>query len=148
MVLNSMFSGLSTGKVRKRLGRGSSSGTGKTCGRGHKGQKARSGVALLGFEGGQTPLYRRVPKRGFKAMPKNRDVILNLCDIEVFVMAKQLNRFTIQNFIDWGVISANDRVKLLGSGMLSRRVDIEVHSISKGAIAYLNRKGCKFKIVE
>ena len=91
-MLNQLKGNKGATKKRKCVGRGIGSGLGKTCGRGGKGQTARSGVALAGFEGGQTPLYRRLPKRGFKSRNKKEYQIINLCQINELIKSKHLNK--------------------------------------------------------
>ncbi len=119
-------------KKKKRLGRGIGSTKGKTCGRGHKGQKSRSGVAIKSFEGGQMPLYRRLPKRGFKSFNnqvKKSVAIINLSKIQEILEKKKilpnnkLNLFTLQKF--QLVNKKYSKLKLLGSGDIKEKFDIE-----------------------
>ena len=128
-----------------RRGRGHGSGNGKTAGKGHKGQKARSGAPRVGFEGGQMPLYRRIPKRGFT----NR----NSKDIEA-VNVSALERFdndtevTIATLIEAGVIKdAKDGVKILGNGELTKKLTVKVNAFSEGAKAKIEALGGKAEVI-
>ncbi len=128
-----------------RRGRGHGSGNGKTAGKGHKGQKARSGATRPGFEGGQMPLYRRIPKRGFT----NR----NTLDIEA-INVSTLERFdndtevTIDTLIEAGVIkSAKDGVKVLGNGELTKKLTVKVNAFSEGAKAKIEAVGGKAEVI-
>ena len=128
-----------------RRGRGHGSGNGKTAGKGHKGQKARSGAPRIGFEGGQMPLYRRIPKRGFT----NR----NSKDIEA-VNVSALERFdndtevTIATLIEAGVIKdAKDGVKILGNGELTKKLTVKVNAFSEGAKAKIEALGGKAEVI-
>ncbi len=128
-----------------RRGRGHGSGNGKTAGKGHKGQKARSGAPRPGFEGGQMPLYRRLPKRGFT----NR----NTLDIEA-INVSALERFdndtevTIETLIEAGVIkSAKDGVKVLGNGELTKKLNVKVNAFSEGAKAKIEALGGKAEVI-
>jgi len=133
---------------KKRLGRGIGSSKGKTSGRGHKGQKSRSGVAIKSFEGGQMPLYRRLPKRGFKSInKKNLMAIMNLSRIQEIIKNKnnftkeQINLETLQKL---KLINKKyTKLKLLGSGDLKDKLSIEVNSISKSAKEKIEKLGGK-----
>ena len=129
MELNTLNS--KTTKSKKRLGRGIGSGKGKTCGRGHKGQKSRSGVAIKSFEGGQMPLYRRLPKRGFKSIANKKNIaIINLSKIqEIIIKQKSIlnNKINLTNLQKSKLINKKYRkLKLLGAGDLKQKFDIEV----------------------
>jgi large subunit ribosomal protein L15 len=130
---------------RKRLGRGIGSGSGKTAGRGVKGQKARSGVSINGFEGGQMPLYRRLPKRGFNNIFAKDFVIVSLARLQAAVDAKKLDPKKAVNaeaLVEAGVIRrARDGVRLLGGGELKAKLDIEVVGASKSAIEKVEKAG-------
>ena len=118
-------------KTRKRIGRGTGSGRGGTSTRGHKGDKARSGSKLKrGFEGGQTPMQRRLPKRGFTNINRVEYVPLNLATLEVLAQKSGAAAFTVQSFVEMGVAKASERVKILGTGKLTAKVDVTVHAIS------------------
>ena len=128
-----------------RRGRGHGSGNGKTAGKGHKGQKARSGATRPGFEGGQMPLYRRLPKRGFT----NR----NTLDIEA-INVSALERFdndtevTIDTLIETGIIkSVKDGVKLLGNGELTKKLTVKANAFSEGAKAKIEAVGGKAEVI-
>src|SRR5688572_8033236 len=130
---------------RKRLGRGIGSGSGKTAGRGVKGQKARSGVSINGFEGGQMPLYRRLPKRGFNNIFAKEFVTVSLARLQAAVDAKKLDAkktVTAQALVEAGVIRrARDGVRLLSGGELKAKLAIEVAGASKAAVEKVEKAG-------
>ena len=133
-------------KLKKRLGRGIGSSKGKTSGRGHKGQKSRSGVAIKSFEGGQMPLYRRLPKRGFKSINnKKRIALINLSKIqEIITRQKDIinSKINLSNLQKSKLINKKyKKIKLLGSGDLKQKLDIEVNSISKSAKEKIEKLG-------
>ena len=137
-----------TGKITKkklRVGRGIGSGKGKTCGRGVKGQKSRSGVAIKSFEGGQMPLYRRLPKRGFNSFGKVNVAIMNLEKIQSFIDAKTIKATDTINMDllkKLKLINKNSqKLKILGSGDLKEKVSIEADLISKSATEKLEKAG-------
>jgi large subunit ribosomal protein L15 len=145
MQLNELKDRQGARKARKRVGRGMGSGTGKTSGRGHKGQKSRSGVSLLGFEGGQMPLYRRLPKRGFNN-PFSKDYAeLTLGDLENAVAKGKINAknpVTEEALRAGGMVKkSRDGVRLLATGELTTKLSIEVTGASKGAIAAVEKAG-------
>ena len=151
MQLNKLYSKVK--KSKKRLGRGIGSGKGKTSGRGHKGQKSRSGVAIKSFEGGQMPLYRRLPKRGFKSITNNKNVaIINLYRIqEIIVNEKNTlnNKIDLANLQKYKFINKKyKRLKLLGSGDLKKKFDIELNSISKSAKEKIEKLGGKVILIK
>lgn len=137
---------------RKRVGRGIGSGTGKTAGRGVKGQKSRSGVAIKGFEGGQMPIYRRLPKRGFNNPNAKTYNVINLGQIETAIAAKKLDGKKTINaaaLIEAGLIGRErDGVRLLGKGELKAKVSFEINHASKTAIAAVEKAGGKITILE
>lgn len=140
-------------KKSKALGRGIGSGKGKTSGRGGKGQTARSGVALNGFEGGQMPLYRRLPKRGFNSFNKSSYQIINLGDIQRLIEAKKLNNqsdISLENLRDCGLIKGACKVKLLakGSSTFNSPLNIHVHYISKAALSFVEQSGGKVHLLQ
>tara|TARA_B110000438_G_scaffold258361_1_gene267002 strand:+ start:2130 stop:2591 length:462 start_codon:yes stop_codon:yes gene_type:complete len=142
-------------KNKKRLGRGIGSGKGKTSGRGHKGQKSRSGVAIKSFEGGQMPLYRRLPKRGFKSFGnKNKKLlaIINLSKIEDNIKKSKISTNTK---LDLGVFKKSNiigkkytKLKLLGTGDLITKFDIEVNAISNSAKSKIEKIGGKVILIK
>jgi len=151
MELNTLNS--KTTKSKKRLGRGIGSGKGKTCGRGHKGQKSRSGVAIKSFEGGQMPLYRRLPKRGFKSIANKKNIaIINLSKIqEIIIKQKSIlnNTINLTNLQKSKLINKKYRkLKLLGAGDLKQKFDIEVNSISKSAKGKIEKLGGKVTLIK
>jgi large subunit ribosomal protein L15 len=132
-------------KAKKRLGRGIGSGLGKTSGRGQKGQKSRSGVAVKGFEGGQMPLHRRLPKRGFNNIFAKDFNEVNLGRVQAAIDAKTLdpkNPVTVQALLDAGLIRrVRDGVRLLGQGELKTKVAFEVTGASSGAVKAVEAAG-------
>ncbi|HIO51465.1 MAG TPA: 50S ribosomal protein L15 [Pelagibacteraceae bacterium] len=140
-------------KSKKRLGRGIGSSKGKTCGRGHKGQKSRSGVAIKSFEGGQMPLYRRLPKRGFKSIVNKKNIaIINLSRIqEIITKQKDIlnNKINLANLQKSKLLNKKHRkLKLLGTGDLKQKFDIEVNSISKSAKEKIEKLGGKVTLIK
>jgi large subunit ribosomal protein L15 len=128
-----------------RVGRGIGSGKGKTSGRGVKGQKSRSGVAIKSFEGGQMPLYRRLPKRGFNPLRKNQVAILNLDKIQSYIDKKSINISDVLNsslLKRLNLINKNsNKLKILGSGEIKDKINIEADLASKSAIKKLEKIG-------
>jgi len=132
-------------KPKMRVGRGIGSGKGKTCGRGVKGQKSRSGVAIKSFEGGQMPLYRRLPKRGFNPISKKDIAILNLEKIQSFIDNKTIKSSDILNsdlLKKLRLINKNSiKLKILGSGEIKDKVNIEANLASKSAVEKVEKTG-------
>ena len=150
MKLNEIRDNEGARKSRKRVARGIGSGSGKTGGRGQKGQKSRSGVAVNGFEGGQMPIYRRLPKRGFKNPFAKTFAVVNLDTIQKAVDAGKLNAASIDvnALMEAGVISKElDGVRLLARGAITSNVTISVNSASKAAIAAVEKAGGKVNVV-
>jgi large subunit ribosomal protein L15 len=145
MKLNELAPNPGSRHASKRVGRGIGSGKGKTAGRGHKGQKARSGVATRTFEGGQMPIYRRLPKRGFKNPFRKVYVPVNLDRLQAAVDAGRLDPaqpVNLQALRDAGLVSKRrDGVRLLGRGELSAALTIEVDSASRTAIEAVEKAG-------
>ena len=138
-------------KKKIRVGRGIGSGRGKTSTRGHKGQKSRSGVAIKSFEGGQMPLYRRLPKRGFKSLNKKNTAILNLSKIQkIFEKDKEkFNSIDLKTLKEKNLISKKYlKLKILGVGELKAKIDIIAHFVSKQAKEKIEKAGCKLTIVK
>ena len=137
-------------KTRIRVGRGIGSGKGKTSGRGVKGQKSRSGVAIKSFEGGQMPLYRRLPKRGFNPIGKKNIAILNLDKIQSYIDKKNIKSSDIVNtelLKKLKLINKNSiKLKILGSGNLKDKINIEADLASKSAIEKLEKIGGSIQI--
>ena len=128
-----------------RRGRGHGSGNGKTAGKGHKGQKARSGAPRIGFEGGQMPLYRRLPKRGFHNRNTKEIVTINL---------DMLNRFedgavvTVESLMEIGLVSnPKDGVKIIGNGELTKKLDVKVNAFSESAAAKIQALGGNAEVI-
>ena len=138
-------------KKRMRVGRGIGSGKGKTAGRGGKGQTARSGVRIKGFEGGQMPLHRRLPKRGFNNVFRLDFAEINLDRLQEAIDAKLVDVGSVVNaesLVKTGVLRrAKDGIRLLGRGELKSKIDIEVHGASKSAIAAVEKAGGTVKIL-
>ena len=134
-------------KTRKRVGRGPGSGHGKTSCKGHKGQKARSGKKIKpGFEGGQMPLLRRLPKFGFTNIHKIQVEVLNLGDLEKFESGSKIDH---NSLLELGMISRSAKqVKVLGSGTLTKKLDLHLTSISKSALEAVVKAGGSFQKVD
>ena len=133
-------------KVKKmRVGRGIGSGKGKTSGRGVKGQKSRSGVAIKSFEGGQMPLYRRLPKRGFNPLKKEKIAILNLDKIQKFIENKKISqdsKIDIETFKKANIVNKSfNKIKILGSGDIKNKINLNVDFISESAKKKLEKAG-------
>ena len=129
-------------QTRKRIGRGPGSGLGGTSTRGHKGAKSRSGYKTkIGFEGGQMPLQRRVPKFGFKNINRVEYKAINLDTIQALAEAKNLTKVGLNDFVEAGYVSASQLVKVLGNGSLTTKLDIEANAFSKTAIAAIEAVG-------
>ena len=123
-------------KTRKRIGRGPGSGLGGTSTRGHKGAKSRSGYSKkIGFEGGQMPLQRRVPKFGFKNINRVEYKAINLETLQALAEAKKLEKIGIEALVEAGFVSENQLVKILGKGAISAKLEVEAHAFSKSAEA-------------
>ena len=141
-------------KYKKRLGRGIGSGKGKTSGRGHKGQKSRSGVAIKSFEGGQMPLYRRLPKRGFNPINSKKKIIatINLSKVQNFLSNKKTNslsKINLENLQKSSLINKKyNKLKLLGSGEIKEKYDFEVNFISKSAKDKIEKIGGKITLIK
>ena len=151
MGLNSLNTKVS--KSKKRLGRGIGSSKGKTCGRGHKGQKSRSGVAIKSFEGGQMPLYRRLPKRGFRSMKDKKSIsLINLSRIQEIINKQSnilSNKINLENLKKAKIINKKfTKLKLLGSGDLKEKFDVEVNSISKSAKEKIEKLGGRVTLIK
>ncbi|MDY2641483.1 MAG: 50S ribosomal protein L15 [Mediterranea sp.] len=131
-------------KSRKRIGRGPGSGLGGTSTRGHKGAKSRSGYSKkIGFEGGQMPLQRRVPKFGFKNINRVEYKAINLDTIQKLAEAKQLQCVQVSDLVAAGFVSAAQLVKVLGNGTLTTKLDVQAHAFSKSAEAAIEAVGGK-----
>jgi large subunit ribosomal protein L15 len=150
MKLNQLTDNPGARKTSKRLGRGIGSGKGKTGGRGVKGQKARSGVSIKGFEGGQMPLHMRIPKRGFNNPSRLKFVEINLDSLQTAIDAgkiKAKDAITAESLVAAGVLRrAKDGVRLLGRGALKQAVTLEIAGASKSAIAAVEKAGGSIKV--
>ena len=149
MQLNSL---IKNNKKKIRVGRGIGTGKGKTSSRGHKGQKSRSGVSIKSFEGGQMPLYRRLPKRGFKSLKKNNTAILNLSKLQN-MLDKSKN--DLKSTIDLKILKEKNlvnkkylKLKILGFGEIKKNIDISAHFASKQALTKIEKAGGKITIVK
>ena len=149
MQLNNL---IKNNKKKTRVGRGIGSGKGKTSSRGHKGQKSRSGVAIKSFEGGQMPLYRRLPKRGFKSLNKNNIAILNLSKVQN-ILDKSAN--DIKNNFDLKTLKAKKlinkkflKLKILGTGEIKKDIEISANYVSKQALSKIEKAGGKINIIK
>ena len=145
MKLNELSDNPGARKIAKRVGRGMGSGLGKTSGKGHKGQKARRGVAIKGFEGGQMPLHRRLPKRGFTNIFRRNYVEVNLQRLQAAIEAGRLDAdkaIDAEAMREAGLFkNARDGVRLLGKGELTSKVEIAVAGASKAAIEAVEKAG-------
>lgn len=145
MKLNQLSDNAGARKDAKRVGRGIGSGTGKTSGSGHKGQKARSGVAIKGFEGGQMPLHRRLPKRGFNNIFRKNFAAVNIGRLQAAIDAGKLDakiEINAEALKASGVVTnPRDGIRLLASGELKTKVNIAVAGASKAAIAAVEKAG-------
>ena len=139
-------------KKKKRLGRGIGSTKGKTCGRGHKGQKSRSGVAIKSFEGGQMPLYRRLPKRGFKNFRRKNIAMINLSKIQKSFENKKItpnNKVNLSSLQKSKLVNKKyKKFKLLGSGDIKEKFDVEVNFISSSAQEKIEKLGGKVTLIK
>ena len=149
MELNSL---VKNNKKKIRVGRGIGSGKGKTSSRGHKGQKSRSGVAIKSFEGGQMPLYRRLPKRGFKSLNKDNTAILNLSRIQSMIDKSTNN---LSKVLDLKILKEKKlinnkylKLKILGSGDIKKNIEITAHFASKSALTKIEKAGGKINLIK
>ena len=128
-----------------RRGRGHGSGNGKTAGKGHKGQKARSGATRIGFEGGQMPLYRRLPKRGFHNRNTKIIVTINLDTLNRFEDGAEV---TVESLVNMGIVkNPRDGVKVLGNGELTKKLDVKLNAFSASAVEKIQALGGKAEVV-
>jgi len=147
--LNELHDNPGATKPRKRVGRGPGSGTGKMGGRGIKGQKSRSGVAINGYEGGRMPLYQRLPKRGFSKPNRKKFAVINLGLIQKFIDEKKLDGkvITEDTLVASGLVRRKlDGIRVLAKGEITSKVSIEVHGASKGAIEAVEKAGGKLTL--
>ena len=148
--LNELSDNPGATKRKKRVGRGPGSGLGKTGGRGIKGQKSRSGVAINGYEGGQMPLYQRLPKRGFNNINAKRHAVINLGILQKFIDAKKIDAkkpITEETLVESGLVRrVRDGVRLLAKGELTAKIDLSVSGASKSAIAAVEKAGGKVTV--
>ena len=149
-ILNTLADNSGARKSNTRVGRGIGSGKGKTCGRGVKGQKSRSGVAINGFEGGQMPIHRRLPKRGFNNINRKEYEVVNLTKLQEFIDEKKIDdkkSIDKKALIESGLVSGNKfGIKLLSKGDIKAKINIEVDAVSKSAIEKIEKVGGKVTI--
>ena len=144
MNLNNLKPAKGSTHHEKRIGRGQGSGHGGTSTRGHKGAQSRSGYSRkLGFEGGQMPLQRRLPKFGFTNLKRVEFRAINLSVIEELAVKKSLSAITVDTLIEARMVSKNDKVKILGNGTLSKAVEVSAHAFSKKAVEAIEAAGGK-----
>ena len=152
MRLNELRDNPNARKTRTRVGRGIGSGKGKTAGRGHKGQKSRSGVAIKGFEGGQMPIHRRLPKRGFRNINRVPFTELNLSKIEEMIVAKKIdpkNTINLEALLEIGVIKKiSAKVKILAKGSIKSKINIEVSAVSSKAKEAIEQLGGSITLIK
>ena len=142
MDLSSLKPAAGSTKTRKRIGRGSGSGMGGTSTRGHKGAKSRSGYSKkIGFEGGQMPLQRRIPKFGFKNVNRVEYKAINIDTLQKIVDAKNVDTIDVNVLAEAGFISGKDKVKILGNGAIAAKLTVSAHAFSKSAIAAIEAAG-------
>ena len=145
MRLNELKDNEGATKSRIRVGRGIGSGKGKTCGRGQKGQKSRSGVAVHGFEGGQMPLYRRLPKRGFTNRNSKEIIAINVDVLNRFEDGAEV---TVDSLLASGAISKiGDGVKILGNGELTKKLNVKVNAVSETAKTKIEAAGGTVEVI-
>lgn len=152
MRLNELRDNPGATKEKKRVGRGPGSGKGKTAGRGIKGQKSRSGVAINGYEGGQMPLYQRLPKRGFNNINAKRYAVINLGILQKFIDSGKLDVKSTLNedvLLNSGLVRRVwDGIRLLNKGQITSKVNIEVTGASKTAVAAIEKAGGTVKVLK
>ena len=142
MELHDLKPAVGSNKKKRRIGRGPGSGKGGTSTRGHKGAKSRSGYKQkVGFEGGQMPLQRRVPKGGFKNINRVEYKAINVAVLEALAEQNSLEKITVADLIQAGMVRKNQLVKILGQGQLSRKVEVEAHAFSKKAEEIITAAG-------
>lgn len=145
MDLSNLHPALGSTSKRYRKGRGHASGNGKTSGKGHKGQKARSGAPRIGFEGGQMPLYRRIPKRGFRSVNTKEIVAINIDRLEIF---ENDSTVTVVDLIENGIIkNERDGVKILGHGELTKKLTVQANAFSQTAKEKIEALGGKTEVI-
>ena len=151
MELNNLNDNNGAKRPRKRLGRGTGSGLGKTSGRGHKGQKSRSGSTINGFEGGQMPIHRRLPKRGFKKYNRKIYKIINLGDLQKLIDIGKIDASKLLDtpaILASGLISSqNDGIRLLARGKITSKIEIQVTGASTAAIENVKKAGGNVKLI-
>jgi large subunit ribosomal protein L15 len=151
MKLNQLSDNPGATKKRKRIGRGPGSGTGKMGGRGIKGQKSRSGVAINGYEGGQMPLYQRLPKRGFNNINAKTYAVVNLGLLQKFIDEKKIDikkPITQESLVESGLVRrVKDGVRILNKGAITSKIDLTVSGASKAAIAAIEAAGGKLTVI-
>ena len=152
MKLNELHDNPNASRNRTRVGRGIGSGLGKTAGRGHKGQKSRSGSGMKGFEGGQMPLYRRLPKRGFKNPFSKKYSVVNIGALQKAIDRKKLNpgkTISAEVLLSAGLIKRiGDGLRLLGNGELKTKVVVEAIGVTKGALAGIEKAGGSINLIK
>jgi large subunit ribosomal protein L15 len=148
MKLNTLKPATGSVKNNKRIGRGTGSGRGGTSTRGHKGAKSRSGYSRkIGFEGGQMPLYRRLPKFGFNNPNKVEYKAINLDTLQELATKASLSVVTVEALLQNGLASKNDRIKVLSRGELKSKIEVSVHAFSKAAVAAIEKAGGKATVI-
>lgn len=146
MELHEIYPKSGSKKLAKRVGRGHGSGWGKTAGRGHKGQKARSGGGVRpGFEGGQMPIQRRLPKRGFNNIFAKKIAQINVKDLEIFGNGETVGE---EEFIEFGLIKRKfDKIKIIANGDITKNLIVKAHSFSKSAVQKIESAGGKAEVI-
>lgn len=148
MKLNTIQPAEGSTHAKRRVGRGIGSGLGKTAGRGHKGQKSRAGgFHKVGFEGGQMPLQRRLPKFGFKNPFRKEFEVINLGRLQAYVDKYKLTAVNHAVLLEYGIITKNDKVKILGTGELKSKLDVKVNAVSETAKKAIEAAGGTVNLV-
>jgi large subunit ribosomal protein L15 len=148
MNLSSLKPAKGSVKKGKRIGRGQGSGRGGTSTKGHKGHQSRSGYKRkIGFEGGQMPLQRRVPKSGFNNLSRIEYKAINLSTLQILAEEKKLSQIDVSTLVEAGLVSKKDRIKILGNGKLNLKLDVKAHAFSKSAVSAIESlQGSAIKI--
>lgn len=142
MELHDLKPAVGSNKKKRRIGRGPGSGKGGTSTRGHKGAKSRSGYKQkVGFEGGQMPLQRRVPKGGFKNINRVEYKAINVAVLEAIASKNNLEKITVADLLQAGMVRKNQLIKILGQGQLTRKIEVEAHAFSKKAEEIITAAG-------
>lgn len=148
MKLHTLSPAKGSTKKSKRIGRGQGSGRGGTSTRGHKGAQSRSGYSKkFGFEGGQMPLQRRIPKYGFKSRNKTEYVLLNLDQLQAIAETQSVSEFSVEKMLELGMVSKGGNIKVLGRGEINSAITVSAHAVSESAKKAIEDKGGKVELI-